>query len=182
MIEWLCFIVKAEFFLLVLRCFIRTETAKTWLIGFEGYLGIETIESFIFGYKFGRLHWSEYGSTLSRHKTNECGEREGVDPTTDPEVRRKVKDAITSPTSICLRVFTLVDTSTMTVALFEAERPPVAVLLCAQEGGMQRAIACSYDWTTGTCSRETVLRMVTLVLEQMSRVSRVRFGMKRSTE
>lgn len=68
----------------------------------------------------------------------------------------------------------------MTVTMFEAVKPPVAVLLCGAEGGMQRAIACSYDWTTGTSYRETVLRMETPVLEKMSRVERFRFGMKRA--
>jgi len=151
---------------------------QSWLFGFEGYLDIETIESQIFGSKLGRLHWSEYGSALSRHKSNQFGNCEGIDPTTDPAVHQKVKDAI-NPAPNAMRVFTLVDTSMMTVTLFEAKRPPVTVLLCAQEGGMQRAIACSYDWTTGTCYRETVLRMATPILEQMSRVPRVRFGMKR---
>jgi hypothetical protein len=78
-----------------------------------------------------------------------------------------------------MRIFTLVDTNTMTVTLFEARKPPVAVLICGEEGGMQRAIGCSYQWTTGTCFRETVLRMETPVLAKMARVSRVRFGMKR---
>ena len=32
-------------------------------------------------------------------------------------------------------------------------------LLCGSEGGMQRAVMCSYDWTTSTLYRETVLRM-----------------------
>jgi hypothetical protein len=63
--------------------------------------------------------------------------------------------------------------------MFEAERPPVVALLCGSEGGMQRAVMCSYDWTTQTLYRETVLRMETKVLEKMSRVGRVRFGLKR---
>ena len=66
-----------------------------------------------------------------------------------------------------------------TVTLFEAERPPIVALLCGSEGGMQRAVMCSYDWTTQTLYRETVLRMETKVLEKMSRVGRVRFGLQR---
>jgi hypothetical protein len=38
---------------------------------------------------------------------------------------------------------------------------------------------CSYDWTTQTLYRETVLRMETKVLEKMSRIGRVRFGLRR---
>lgn len=147
-------------------------------------MDIETIESQIFGSRLRRLHWSENGSTLSRHTSGDVddqavGDCIGVDPITDPEVRQKVEDAITNRAKNAMRIFTLVDTSMMTVTMFEARKPPVAVLLCAQEGGMQRAIACSYDWTTNTCYRETVLRMHTPVLEQMSRVSKVRFGIKR---
>jgi hypothetical protein len=63
--------------------------------------------------------------------------------------------------------------------LFEAERPPIVALLCGSEGGMQRAVMCSYDWTTQTLYRETVLRMETKVLEKMPRIGRVRFGLQR---
>jgi hypothetical protein len=45
---------------------------------------------------------------------------------------------------------------------------------------MQRAVLCSYDWTTQCLWRETVLRMETVVLEKMSRVGRVRFGLRRA--
>jgi hypothetical protein len=152
---------------------------QAWLFGFEGYADLETIESQIFGSRMRRLRWSAYGSSISRHRKNEFNDCVGVDPTTDPVVRQKVEDAITNIRPDAMRLFTLVDTNTMTVTMFEAVRPPVAVLLCGTEGGMQRAIACSYQWTTGTCYRETVLRMETTVLEKMSRVSRFRFGMKR---
>jgi hypothetical protein len=128
-----------------------------------------------------RLRWSLYGSSLSRHRAKEFNESIGLDPTTDPVVRQKVEDAVSDTRPDALRIFTLVDTNTMTVTMFEAVKPPVAVLLCGAEGGMQRAVACSYDWTTGTCYRETVLRMETPVLEKMSRVSRFRFGMIRAS-
>jgi len=41
---------------------------------------------------------------------------------------------------------------------------------------------CSYDWPTQTLYRETVLRMETRVLEKMSRVSRVSFGLRRNVK
>ena len=63
--------------------------------------------------------------------------------------------------------------------MFEAERPPIVALICGSEGGMQRAVMCSYDWTTQTVYHETILRMETKVLEKMSRVGKVRFGIKR---
>lgn len=68
------------------------------------------------------------------------------------------------------------------MTIFEAERPPVVALLCGSEGGMQRAVMCSYDWPTQTLYRETVLRMETRVLEKMSRVGRVSFGLRRNVE
>jgi hypothetical protein len=67
----------------------------------------------------------------------------------------------------------------MTVFLFLARRPPIAFLICGQEGGMQRAVGVSYDHTTETVHRETVLRMETTVLNHMSRVPRCRIGFGR---
>ena len=67
----------------------------------------------------------------------------------------------------------------MQVTLFEAAYPPTCIFLCASEGGMQRAIGCSYDWTTQTFCRETVLRMPTTTLDRMDRVQRFKMGIKR---
>ena len=44
---------------------------------------------------------------------------------------------------------------------------------------MQRAVGVSYDHTTETVHRETVLRMDTQVLNGMDRVSRCRIGLDR---
>ncbi|TKA61519.1 hypothetical protein B0A49_08340, partial [Cryomyces minteri] len=151
---------------------------QPWFFGFEGYLDIETIERQIFGARLGRLEWSAWGSPLSRHHANAYGECVGSDPTSDPKVRQMVAMAKHAKPGE-QRIFTLVDTNTMEVTLFRAVRPPVAFLLCGHEGGMQRAVGVSYDWTTGTCYRETVLRMETPVLEKMDRVSRLRLGLKR---
>jgi len=67
-----------------------------------------------------------------------------------------------------------------TVMMCQAVRPPVIALLCGSEGGMQRAVMCSYDWTSQTFYRETVLRMETRMLERMPRIGRVRFGLRRA--
>jgi hypothetical protein len=160
-------------------------TGKFWntqalFFGFEGHLDLQTIEKCIFGTNYGRFHWSAAGSSLSGHR-NERGECIGLDPTVNPDVRDEVRRVAHSPYG-GEKIFTLVDTFTMTVTMFKAKRPPVAVFLCGTEGGMQRAIMCSYDWRTQTLYRETVLRMETPVLERMSRVPRFRFGLKREME
>lgn len=152
--------------------------AQPWFFGFEGYMSLPTIETHIFGADMGRLSWSTNGSPLSRHRPNAYDECEGLDPTTDPDTAARVRRAITSRMGE-EKIFTLVDTCTMTVTMFAAVRPPVAVVLCGQEGGMQRALLCSYEYTTQTLYRETVLRMETPVLEVMSRLGRFRFGLNR---
>lgn len=151
---------------------------QPWFFGFEGYMSLPTIETHIFGADMGRLSWSTNGSPLSRHRPNAYDECEGLDPTTDPDTAARVRRAITSRMGE-EKIFTLVDTCTMTVTMFAAVRPPVAVVLCGQEGGMQRALLCSYEYTTQTLYRETVLRMETPVLEVMSRLGRFRFGLNR---
>ncbi|KAL4767507.1 hypothetical protein BDW60DRAFT_220458 [Aspergillus nidulans var. acristatus] len=77
------------------------------------------------------------------------------------------------------KVFTLIDTNLMTVTLFSAVRPPIALVLCGSEGGMQRGLLCSYDWKSQTLYRESVLRVDTMVLEKMSRVDRFKLGLRR---
>ena len=67
----------------------------------------------------------------------------------------------------------------MEVTLFEAVRPPTCLFLCASEGGMQRAIACSYDFTTQTMYRETVIRMGSTVRNRMFFVPRFRIGIRK---
>lgn len=155
--------------------------AQPWFFGFEGYMDIHTIERLIYGTNLGHLSWSTNGSPLSRHRSNEYGECEGLDPTTDPTTAARVRHAVNSAMGE-EKIFTLVDTATQSVTMFAAVRPPVAVVLCGEEGGMQRALLCSYDWTTQTLYRETVLRMETPVLENMSRLGRFRFGMQRPME
>jgi len=126
-----------------------------------------------------RLAWSPCGSPLSRHSINVSGEWIGRDPTDDAEVARKV-EAAKSAQMGQMRMFTIVDTFTMTVFLVEAVRPPVCVLLTGSEGGMQRGVLCSYEWKSQTLYKEAVLRMETHTLERMPRIGRVSFGFWRA--
>jgi len=79
---------------------------------------------------------------------------------------------------IKIQLFTLVDTFSMTVTLFEARHPPVALIIGGSEGGMKRALACSYDITTGILYRETVLRVPSQIVDNMHSLKRVRLGLK----
>ena len=173
----LCFILVAPYIIRILYTGKIWDT-QAWFFGFEGYMDISTIEQHIFGADMGHLKWSTNGSSLSVHAPNEYGECIGQDPTSNPNTAEKVEQAINAQMG-AERIFTLVDTNTLTVTLFSAVRPPVAVVLCGEEGGMQRALLCSYDWSTQTLFRESVLRMETLVLEKMARVGRLRLGMRR---
>ena len=163
----------------------------------EGHLDIYNLELLIFGSFERRLHWSTAGSSLSRHALDKKGIRRDFFPSTtgssaemdcliakenmyiglDPVMNNRYNNETSSDSD--LKIFTLVDTYTMTVTLFEAVRPPVAVVICGAEGGMQRALLCSHDWTSGTLYRETVLRMETRVLSRMDRLPRIRLGMNR---
>ena len=77
-----------------------------------------------------------------------------------------------------LKVFTLVDTATLTATLFLAARTPTALVVAGAEGGMQRAIACSLDAATGTFYRETVLRIPSRCVDYMTSLERVRLGLR----
>ncbi|SPQ25612.1 d9231210-e810-41bf-9b25-17d28832bb11 [Thermothielavioides terrestris] len=79
-----------------------------------------------------------------------------------------------------LKPFTLVDTLNMTATLFYAARPPTVLVVGGSEGGMKRALACSFDLATGTLVRETVLRIPTRSVGCMERLPRVRIGLGRA--
>ena len=68
----------------------------------------------------------------------------------------------------------------MTVTLIQARWPPQALIACGTEGGMERVLACSYDWTTSIFYKESVLRMPPKVLEFMHQLGRVRLGLNRA--
>jgi hypothetical protein len=151
---------------------------QCWLFGFEGYLPLDVIEYQLFGGHLGHLRWTPFASPLSRHHRNTHGECVPDDPTTDPAVAALVQKCKTAGPGD-QRLFTLVDTGSMSVTLFTAERPPTCFIMAGSEGGMKRVIGCSYDWTTATMYRETVLRMETRFEDAMSRVARVKIGFKR---
>lgn len=157
----------------------RIRKADPALFGFEGYLPLDEVERRVFGAAEGHLRWSPWATPLSRHALGDYDECIGLDPVqADKEVRQMAEDAKKAGYGD-QRIFTLVDTGSLTVTLFRAARPPVGLLICGSEGGMQRVLGVSYDWKSRTCFRETVFRMPTSILNHMLRVPKVKLGLKR---
>lgn len=63
------------------------------------------------------------------------------------------------------QLFTLVDMGELSVSIFSAERPPTVALLTGREGGMLRAVLCSWRFENDCLYRETVVRMPSRVYE-----------------
>lgn len=154
-------------------------STQALLFGLEGQADLESLELRLFGFAQGRLRWSAWGSTQSLHHpkptTNGAkwidGEFEALEPKDAP-----LEDANLLKTDTD-RIFTIVDTYSMTATLIRAVHPPTAALVCGHEGGMRRVLLCSYDYKTQTFHRETVVRMPTKVLDRMDRVEKFRFSM-----
>ncbi|KAF2084847.1 hypothetical protein K490DRAFT_47991 [Saccharata proteae CBS 121410] len=148
-------------------------STQAMFYGIEGFADVGTIEEYLFGFNHGRIKWSTSGTMLSRHHLNKHGECIPDAPMPCDNVRKD------SNGNDAQRLFTLVDTFTLTAYCFYAERPPTALIVCGKEGGMQRALLCSYDWRLRMFCRETVLRMDTMILDRMSRVRKFRFALRR---
>jgi hypothetical protein len=152
----------------------RLYAGKLWatqaaFFGVTGIPELSEVERCIFGFNQNRLTWSTHSSTLSTASINpKTGE---LLPQQPNHPGRK--------TGSKLKTYTLIDTFTLTATAFEAEHLPVAAIICGQEGGMQRALLCSYDPATRAFCKEAVLRMKTVCLERMPRIDRFRFAMRR---
>ncbi len=112
-----------------------------------------------------RLSWSTCGSPLSHHSVNKFDECIGRDPTDNRQVERLVENAKNAKMGQQRNFHNcghLYDDSDAASAM----RLPIMVLLCASEGGMQRAVMRSYEWKTQTLYKESVIRMEAQVLER----------------
>ncbi|KAF7189776.1 hypothetical protein HII31_08883 [Pseudocercospora fuligena] len=149
-------------------------STQAFFFGMEGIPNLGEVERCMFGFNDNRLKWSPSGSTLSRHHLDLSDQERIADP---PQL---ANNAPITASGKLLKVYTIVDTFTLTATAFYAERPPSVVMICGREGGMQRAVLCSYDFVTQTFVRETIVRMKTLVLDRMSRVDQFRFCLTRN--
>ncbi|OTB10650.1 hypothetical protein K445DRAFT_322773 [Daldinia sp. EC12] len=155
-------------------------STQAMFIGIEGVpANLGWVERHLFGLNQGRLKWSIAGSTLSQHKLSTYDECEALPPKESTPASNLASGGKKYYANGEERPFTLIDTYTRTATVFYAVRPPTALIVCGQEGGMQRAVLCSYDWRRGTFSREAVVRVKTIVLERMFRVDRFRFALNR---
>jgi hypothetical protein len=192
------FLAAATAFLLLPATLLSFYRGKFWstqasLVGLEGVPDLDWLERKLFGFSEGRLKWSPYSSTQSKHKRKVFGKRlkgelEAIEPSdnalpvTTNSIGRQL-DTTGGPTVTNYqvdpdRIFTLVDTYTMTVTTFRAVHPPSVIIICGHEGGMRRALLCSYDYKMQTFHRESVLRMSTKVLDKMDRIEKFRFSME----
>ena len=124
------------------------------LIGFEGVMPIHKLEKIIFGNSQGRLSYEASSTPFCRNNRDPIY-RQGVEPSW-------VKDAPDDPEPPLApgqRLFTLVDTGSLTVSIFAAQRPPTVALICGSEGGMLRTVLCSWRFSTDCLFREAVMRM-----------------------
>ncbi|KAH9905046.1 hypothetical protein F4778DRAFT_731692 [Xylariomycetidae sp. FL2044] len=159
-------------------------STQAHFVGIEGIpSNIGEVERLLFGFDHGRLKWSVAGSTLSRHRLSKNGEIEALPPGPPPQSKANQPYSENRAGRLAhqsggLTLFTLIDTYAMTATAFYAARPPTTVIVCGHEGGMQRAVLCSYNWWSGTFVRESVIRVRTMVLDRMFRVDRFRFALR----
>ena len=142
------------------------------LIGFEGVLPLSKLEPLIFGNNNGRLSYEASSSPFS-YNYRDPKERAGLEPAwirdsvSNPDGLKEIEKALPAGHHL----FTLVDTGGLTVSVFSAERPPTVALLAGREGGMLRAVLCSWRFKNDCLYKETVIRMPSDVFEAATRKS-----------
>ena len=132
------------------------------LVGLEGTMPIHQLEKMIFGDSQGRLTY-EPSSTPFMVKNRDPELREGREPPWVSDSRPDLADPRILPQH---HIFTLVDTGNLTVSIFQARRPPTVALICGAEGGMLRAVLCSWRFANDCLYKETVIRVPTSTWEQ----------------
>ncbi|KAI0134296.1 hypothetical protein BJ170DRAFT_679200 [Xylariales sp. AK1849] len=125
------------------------------LVAFEGVMPIAKLERLVFGNNNSRLSY-EASSTPYGEEYRNPDLRVGVEPDWVSDQRPEPEKIMLPPGH---KLFTLVDTGELSVSIFSAERPPTVALLCGREGGMLRAVLCSWQFENDCLYKETVIRM-----------------------
>ena len=141
------------------------------LAGLEGTLPIAQLEKMIFGNTQGRLTY-EPSSTPFGFENRDPELRLGREPAW---IRDSRPDLASPPIHPDHRLFTLVDTGNLTVSIFQAKRPPTVALICGAEGGMLRAVLCSWRFANDCHYKETVIRVPSNTWEQTRSVGWLKF-------
>ena len=142
------------------------------LIGFEGVMPIHKLEKIVFGNTQGRLSYQASSTPFCRNNRDPVY-RQGVEPSW-------VKDSPDNPDPPLTpgqRLFTLVDTGSLTISIFAAQRPPTVALICGSEGGMLRTVLCSWRFSTDCLFREAVIRMPHDAAEMATTKSWLKFSL-----
>lgn len=132
------------------------------LVGLEGTMPIDQLEKMIFGDSQGRLTY-EPSSTPFGFDNRDPDLRLGREPSWIRDSRPDLANPRILPYH---HIFTLVDTGNLTVSIFQAGRPPTVALICGAEGGMLRAVLCSWRFANDCLYKETVIRVPTSTWEQ----------------
>lgn len=132
------------------------------LIGLEGTMPKERLEKMIFGDFQDRLTYEPSSTPFGfDHRDPEL--RLGREPAW---IRESRPEDASPPIQKDHHIFTLVDTGNLTVSIFQAKRPPTVALICGAEGGMLRAVLCSWRFANDCLYKETVIRVPTSTWEQ----------------
>ncbi|UQC76619.1 uncharacterized protein CLUP02_18132 [Colletotrichum lupini] len=135
------------------------------LVGFEGVMPIREVEERIFGIHIGRLRYASSASHLFTDERDLDPEKRWYQEGKPSWIEGKGdSEEIVKLLKKGQRVFTLVDLGTLSVIVFAAERPPSVALLTGREGGMLRAVLCSWSFRNDCLYKEAVVRMPSSVL------------------
>ncbi|RDW86097.1 uncharacterized protein DSM5745_02739 [Aspergillus mulundensis] len=135
-------------------CNSGTKGVSCHLFGFEGTSTLYEIETKIYGNHHDRLSYAPSSTPFCKEMRHDSI-RQGEEP--DSEYWNRMRKELNVPDSH--RLFTIVDTGSLSVSVIAAERPPVVALICGREGGMLRTVLCSWRFETNTLYREGVMRM-----------------------
>ncbi|KAF9892758.1 hypothetical protein FE257_001160 [Aspergillus nanangensis] len=137
------------------------------LVGFEGTMDIRRLERIIFGNVHDRLRFTPSCTPLTR---------DFRDPT-----YRQAKELDYAALERNLlpgqRLFTIVDLVTNAVSVIAAERPPTVALICGRDGGMLRALLCSWRFENNCLYRETVMRVRSSMYDQTAALTWVKVSL-----
>ncbi|MCJ1438873.1 hypothetical protein MMC27_008263 [Xylographa pallens] len=125
--------------------------AAPHLVAFEGTLPRADLERIVFGSDAKRLRYEPSSTPFSRDFRHPYI-RKGIEP--DWIVGSQPK-----PTLPGHHWFTLVDTGNLCITVFQAKRPPTVAFITGAEGGMLRAVLCSWRFANDCHYRETVIRV-----------------------